>query len=93
MREIIREIAGHTPLEKRAMELLKNGKDKRCLKLIKRRVSFLQATALLYLFDCSDILNHYIYCLIFFQLGTHKRAKAKREQCAGFLRVAQRKAK
>ncbi len=27
------------------------------------------------------------------QLGTHKRAKSKREQCAGFLRAAQRKAK
>ena len=83
VREIIREIAGHTPLEKRAMELLKNGKDKRCLKLCKRRVS--SSIHIYLLYD--------LFLLSLLQLGTHKRAKAKREQCAIFLRAAQRKAK
>jgi hypothetical protein len=40
VREIIRELAGMSPLERRAVELLKNGRDKRVLKLCKRRVSF-----------------------------------------------------
>uniref|UniRef100_A0A7S0VG96 60S ribosomal protein L36 n=1 Tax=Hemiselmis tepida TaxID=464990 RepID=A0A7S0VG96_9CRYP len=63
VREVIREIAGYSPLERRCIELLRNGRDKRCLKLCKKR------------------------------LGTHKRAKSKREQCAVFLRTSQRKAK
>ncbi|EKX34580.1 large subunit ribosomal protein L36e, cytoplasmic [Guillardia theta CCMP2712] len=62
VRDVIREIAGVSPLERRGMELLKNGRDKRVLKLCKKR------------------------------LGTHKRAKAKREQCHSMLRAAQRKA-
>mmetsp|Transcript_53727 Transcript_53727/g.125604 ORF Transcript_53727/g.125604 Transcript_53727/m.125604 type:complete len:106 (-) Transcript_53727:54-371(-) len=62
VREIVREIAGMSPLERRAVELLKNGRDKRVLKLCKKR------------------------------LGTHKRAKAKREHCSGLLRQTQRKA-
>ena len=39
MRDIVREIAGVSPLERRGMELLKNGRDKRVLKLCKKRVS------------------------------------------------------
>lgn len=39
VREIVREIAGMSPLERRAVELLKNGRDKRVLKLCKKRVS------------------------------------------------------
>ena len=61
VRDIVREIAGVSPLERRGMELLKNGRDKRVLKLCKKR------------------------------LGTHKRAKAKRELCQNLLRAAQRK--
>ena len=38
VRGIIREIAGYSPLERRGMELLKNGRDKRVLKLCKKRV-------------------------------------------------------
>merc|ERR1711966_241352 len=62
VREVIRELAGMSPLERRAVELLKNGRDKRVLKLCKKR------------------------------LGTHKRAKAKREACQILLRQTQRKA-
>ena len=41
VRDIVREIAGVSPLERRGMELLKNGRDKRVLKLCKKRVSSL----------------------------------------------------
>ena len=38
VRELIREVAGFAPYEKRLMELLKVGKDKRALKLAKKKV-------------------------------------------------------
>ena len=38
VREIIREVAGLAPYEKRVSELLKVGKDKRALKLCKKKV-------------------------------------------------------
>mmetsp|Transcript_26407 Transcript_26407/g.57611 ORF Transcript_26407/g.57611 Transcript_26407/m.57611 type:complete len:99 (+) Transcript_26407:45-341(+) len=56
VRELIREVAGMAPYEKRIVELLKVGKDKRALKVAKRK------------------------------LGTHIRAKRKREELAGLLR-------
>jgi len=39
VRDLIREVTGHAPYEKRAMELLKVSKDKRALKFLKRRVN------------------------------------------------------
>lgn len=56
VRGLIREVAGFAPYEKRITELLKVGKDKRALKVAKRK------------------------------LGTHKRAKRKREDMANVLR-------
>ena len=56
VKEVIREVAGFSPYEKRTMELLKVGKEKRALKVLKNK------------------------------LGTHKRAKSKREEMAGQLR-------
>ncbi|XP_064607801.1 large ribosomal subunit protein eL36-like [Liolophura sinensis] len=50
VRDLVREIAGHAPYEKRCMELLRISKDKRALKFCKRR------------------------------LGSHIRAKRKREE-------------
>jgi hypothetical protein len=41
VREIIREVAGLAPYEKRVTELLKVGKDKRALKLCKKKVRWL----------------------------------------------------
>lgn len=46
VRDMIREVCGFAPYERRAMELLKVSKDKRALKFIKKRVSlvFFQST-------------------------------------------------
>ncbi|KAF5278928.1 hypothetical protein FQR65_LT15487 [Abscondita terminalis] len=38
IRELVREVLGYAPYEKRAMELLKVSKDKRALKFLKRRL-------------------------------------------------------
>ncbi|XP_053209525.1 60S ribosomal protein L36-like [Panonychus citri] len=38
VREIVREISGHAPYEKRCLELLRISKDKRALKFLKRRL-------------------------------------------------------
>ncbi|XP_023161494.2 60S ribosomal protein L36-like [Drosophila hydei] len=54
-RDLIREVVGHAPYEKRTMELLKVSKDKRALKFLKRR------------------------------LGTHTRAKKKRDELSNIL--------
>ncbi|KAK6920123.1 Ribosomal protein L36e [Dillenia turbinata] len=56
VKSLIREVAGFAPYEKRITELLKVGKDKRALKVAKRK------------------------------LGTHKRAKKKREEMSSVLR-------
>ena len=39
VRDLVREVCGFAPYEKRSMELLKVGKDKRALKFCKKRVS------------------------------------------------------
>ncbi|CAG0900951.1 unnamed protein product [Darwinula stevensoni] len=55
IRDIVREVCGFAPYERRAMELLKVSKDKRALKFLKKR------------------------------LGTHVRAKRKREELSNVL--------
>ncbi|GFS46564.1 60S ribosomal protein L36 [Nephila pilipes] len=61
IRDLVREVCGFAPYEKRAIELLRVSKDKRALKFCKKR------------------------------LGTHLRAKRKREELTNVL-IAQRKA-
>ena len=39
VREIVKEVAGLAPYERRVIELLRNSKDKRARKLAKKRVS------------------------------------------------------
>ncbi|ORX80993.1 50S ribosomal protein L36e [Basidiobolus meristosporus CBS 931.73] len=46
VREIVREVAGFAPYERRILELLKNSKDKRARKLAKKRLgTFIRAKA------------------------------------------------
>lgn len=47
VREIVREVAGLAPYEKRVSELLKVGKDKRALKLCKKKVRLCSVRLLL----------------------------------------------
>uniref|UniRef100_A0A8C0J989 60S ribosomal protein L36 n=1 Tax=Chelonoidis abingdonii TaxID=106734 RepID=A0A8C0J989_CHEAB len=61
VRDMVREVCGVAPYEKRATELLKVSRNRRALKFIKKRV------------------------------GTHIRAKRKREECSNIL-AAMRKA-
>lgn len=43
IRDLVREVVGFAPYEKRCMELLRIGKDKRALKFVKKRVRYLYA--------------------------------------------------
>ena len=63
VRDIVKEVAGLAPYERRVIELLRNSKDKRARKLAKRRVS-----------RC-DLMPHSYTDIV--QLGTLGRAKRK----------------
>ena len=69
MRDLIREVTGHAPYEKRAMELLKVSKDKRALKFLKRRVRMSIHSMLLKLFSIS---HKYVICNICFNVSILK---------------------
>jgi hypothetical protein len=56
VRDLIREVCGHAPYEKRAMELLKVSKDKRALKFLKRRVSTIYIVYIIII-----IIHNYMY--------------------------------
>ncbi|PWN90046.1 putative 60S ribosomal protein L36 [Acaromyces ingoldii] len=42
VKSVVREVAGFAPYERRAMELIRNSKDKRARKFIKRRIGTLR---------------------------------------------------
>ena len=63
VRDLVREVTGFAPYERRAMELLRISKDKRCLKFLKKRI------------------------------GSHVRAKRKREEMSTVLQNMRKHAK
>merc|ERR1711872_78401 len=63
VRDLVREVTGFAPYERRAMELLRISKDKRCLKFLKKRI------------------------------GSHVRAKRKREEMSNVLQAMRKHAK
>lgn len=74
VRELISEVVGLSPYERRLLDMLKTGgasSEKRMYKFAKRRVSFADLSLPLY---CLPIL----FCNL--QLGTHRRALKKRDQ-------------
>ena len=61
VRDLVREVVGFAPYEKRVMELLKNSKDKRARRLAKKRVCLsvshsVKLFALIGLLWCSSVL-------------------------------------
>ena len=58
-RDIIKEVVGFAPYEKRAMELLKVQKDKRALKFIKKRVFIPLHSHCILLLNVNDLPSHF----------------------------------
>ena len=85
VRDMIREVCGFAPYERRAMELLKVSKDKRALKFIKKRVGRIPVLG------PGWDLGLRLTALLARQVGTHIRAKRKREELSNVL-AAMRKA-
>lgn len=80
---MIREVCGFAPYERRAMELLML-KDKRALKFIKKRVGVDSRWG-------PSGTGAQAHGLLAWQVGTHIRAKRKREELSNVL-AAMRKA-
>lgn len=80
MRDVVREVVGMAPYERRIIELLKVQRDKRALKFAKKRVRIVHDIWVMWSLKC-----------VYLQLGTHRRAKRKREEIQKILQ-AQRKA-
>ncbi len=71
VRDLVREVCGQAPYEKRLIELLKVQRDKRALKFAKKRVSS----------NSFVPLMTFTYCPTpSLQLGGHRRGKKKREE-------------
>lgn len=61
VRDMIREVCGFAPYERRAMELLKVSKDKRALKFIKKRVSLVFFQSIFWgLWQCSVVVLSFL---------------------------------
>uniref|UniRef100_A0AAQ6ADI3 60S ribosomal protein L36 n=1 Tax=Amphiprion ocellaris TaxID=80972 RepID=A0AAQ6ADI3_AMPOC len=70
VRDMIREVCGFAPYERRAMELLKVSKDKRALKFIKKRVRlYLQSKALKGAHYCKLHICNYTVSVIGLDIG------------------------
>ncbi len=80
VRDLVRELVGFMPYERRAMELMKVGRDKRAFKYVKARVCIV-----------NEFLLDFDFLFVFFQLGSHQRAKKKRDELQAAI-LAQRKA-
>ena len=83
---MVRDVAGLAPYERRVSELLKVGKDKRALKLCKKKVSNQQREFAYVVPKWMCVLQS--FALV--QLGTHLRAKKKREEMGNLLRKAKK---
>ena len=75
VRDLVREVCGQAPYEKRMLELLKVQRDKRALKFAKKRVRIINTI------KCSSYRN------FVFQLGGHRRGKKKREEMQKLLQA------
>ena len=75
----LQQVVGMAPYERRAIELLRIGKDKKAGKFLKARVRFVLAHL------CKSIIR-------LLQIGSLRRAKRKRDELQSIL-TAQRKAK
>ena len=61
MRDLVKEVCGLAPYEKRIIELLKVSKDKRALKLAKKRVSVLHLHCFL---ECQLLCEKFSFCVM-----------------------------
>lgn len=78
VRDLVREVCGQAPYEKRMLELLKVQRDKRALKFAKRRVTSCVV------FTIAHLTILFIHS---FQLGGHRRGKRKREEMQKLLQA------
>ncbi len=79
------------PYEKRAVELLKIGKDKRTLKFLKRRVRiYLNALQSFVTVVVSQSIAFTHSTISLFKLGTHTRSRQKRDEMQNYLAAARK---
>ena len=81
VRDLVREVCGQAPYEKRMLELLKVQRDKRALKFAKKRVCIFK---LQWCWQCK------LMVYLFFspaKLGGHRRGKRKREEMQKLLQA------
>lgn len=87
VRDIVREVAGLAPYERRVIELLRNSKDKRARKLAKKRVCF-------YIFRLTALRMRMIWWAkaneFAKQLGTLTRSKRKVDELQRVIAEARR---
>ena len=86
----MREISGFAPYEMRVHELLKNDKAKRALKFCKKRVR--ECAVLLSPPSVLCPLLGAAHTCVFAQLGTHVRAKRKREEMTDLIQKMRQRA-